>query len=124
MRALLSSAALALAIMAATAAEPYKHGPDSERQPGVPQGKVSKFTHTSKVFPDTVRDGWTYVPAQADPGKPLPFMVFQDGGSYMNEKGDFRVPVVLDNLIHKKEVPVMAAIFLNPGSVPATQPER
>ena len=41
--------------MAATAAEPYKHGPDSERQPGVPQGKVSKFTHTSKVFPDTVR---------------------------------------------------------------------
>ena len=34
MRALLSSAALALAIMAATAAEPYKHGPDSERQAG------------------------------------------------------------------------------------------
>lgn len=121
MRALLPAAAFALATLAAPAAEPYKHGPDSERQPGVPQGKVTKFTHTSKVFPDTVRDGWTYVPAQAEPGKPLPFMVFQDGASYMNEKGDFRVPVVLDNLIHKKEIPVMAAIFLNPGSVPATQ---
>jgi enterochelin esterase family protein len=113
---------IALSVGAAHAAEPYKHGPDSERQPGVPQGKVTKFTHTSKVFPDTVRDGWTYVPAQAEAGKPLPFMVFQDGGSYMNEKGDFRVTVVMDNLIHKKEIPVMAAIFLNPGTVPATLP--
>jgi enterochelin esterase family protein len=49
-------------------------------------------------------------------------MVFQDGGSYVNEKGDFRVTVVMDNLIHKKEIPVMAAIFLNPGTVPATLP--
>lgn len=117
----LPPALLALAMGFATAAEPYRHGPDSERQPGVPQGKVARFTLTSKVFPGTVRDAWTYVPAQAEPGKPLPFMVFQDGGSYQNEKGDFRVPVVLDNLIHKKEIPVMAAIFLNPGSVPATQ---
>ena len=64
------AAMLAMALGAATAAEPYKHGPDSERQPGVPQGKVAKFTHASKVFPDTVRDGWTYIPAQAEPGNP------------------------------------------------------
>ena len=46
---------IALSVGAAHAAEPYKHGPDSERQPGVPQGKVTKFTHPSKVFPDTAR---------------------------------------------------------------------
>jgi enterochelin esterase family protein len=46
-------------------------------------------------------------------------MVFQDGGSYVNEKGQFRVPVVFDNLIHKKEMPVTIGIFLNPGTIKA-----
>jgi enterochelin esterase-like enzyme len=46
-------------------------------------------------------------------------MVFQDGAGYVNEKGQFRTPVVLDNLIHRKELPVMIGIFINPGDVPA-----
>lgn len=45
-------------------------------------------------------------------------MVFQDGGSYVNEKGPFRVPIVFDNLIHKKEMPVTIGIFINPGVFP------
>jgi enterochelin esterase family protein len=42
-------------------------------------------------------------------------MVFQDGESYMNPKGQFRVPTVFDNLIARKEMPVTIGIFINPG---------
>src|SRR5690242_18927597 len=43
-------------------------------------------------------------------------MVVQDGGSYVNPKGEFRVPTVLDNLIHNKAMPVTVGIFIDPGS--------
>ena len=39
-----------------------------------------------------------------------------------NPKGGFRVPVVFDNLIHKKAMPVTVAVFVNPGTIPATLP--
>jgi len=43
-------------------------------------------------------------------------MVFQDGvRHYLNEDGEFRVPVVFDNLIHAKEMPVTIAVFIDPG---------
>ena len=44
-------------------------------------------------------------------------MVFQDGGrlGFVQRDGEWRVPVVLDNLIQKKELPVMAAVFVDPG---------
>lgn len=101
------------------AADDYPLGPDSQRQDGVPQGEVTKHTWTSKVFPDTVRDWWLYVPKQYDGKTPACVMVFQDGGSYVKEDGDFRVPVVFDNLIHRGEMPVTIGVFLNPGVVPA-----
>jgi enterochelin esterase family protein len=103
-------------------ADDYKLGPDSQEQPGVPKGKVIQHTWTSTIFPDTVRDYWVYVPAQYDGQKPACVMVFQDGGNYVNPKGQFRVPLVFDNLIHKKEMPVTIGIFINPGKVPASQP--
>ena len=97
----------------------YKLGPDSERHEGVPKGEVTKHEWTeSKVFPGTTRDYWVYVPKQYDEKTPACVMVFQDGGGYMNEKGQFRVPVVFDNLIHKKEMPVTIGIFINPGVFP------
>jgi enterochelin esterase-like enzyme len=69
-----------------------------------------------------VRDYWVYVPAQYDPRTPACVMVFQDGQWYADKQRDFRVPVVFDNLIHKKEMPVTVGIFVNPGVVPAKQP--
>jgi enterochelin esterase-like enzyme len=42
-------------------------------------------------------------------------MVFQDGTSFVMRDGEFRVPVVLNNLIAKKELPLMAAVFVDPG---------
>jgi enterochelin esterase family protein len=96
-------------------AEPYKHPPESERQEGVPQGKVTHYVWKSQVFAGTIREYWTYVPAQYDDTKPAAVMIFQDGHAYVGEKGWFRVPVVFDNLIARKEMPVTVGIFINPG---------
>jgi enterochelin esterase family protein len=95
----------------------YVYEADSQEQPGVPRGKVTKHSWKSDVFPGTVRDYWVYVPAQYDPQRPACVMVFQDGGGYVNPKGDFRVPIVFDNLIHKKDMPVTVGIFINPGTI-------
>ncbi len=104
---------------ASLTAQEYNLGPDSERQPGVPQGKVTQHTWTSKIFPGTVRDYWVYVPAQYRAERPAPLMVFQDGGGYVREDGRWRMPIVFDNLIHKGEMPATIGIFINPGVLPA-----
>jgi sugar lactone lactonase YvrE/enterochelin esterase-like enzyme len=109
---------VASAVSFTRADEEYKLGPDSQEQQGVPQGKVEQFTWTSKIFHGTTRDGWVYVPAQYDPKTPACVMVFQDGNGFQNRKGSWRVPVVFDNLIQRKEMPVTIAIFLNPGIIP------
>jgi enterochelin esterase-like enzyme len=102
----------------AYAAEPYKHGPDSKRQDGVPRGEITKHDWKSKIFDGTTRDYWVYVPKQYDGKAPACVMVFQDGEWYQDEKRDFRVPIVFDNLIRKGEMPVTIGVFINPGVFP------
>ncbi|HKQ37407.1 MAG TPA: SMP-30/gluconolactonase/LRE family protein [Verrucomicrobiae bacterium] len=102
------------------AADDYKLGPDAMPREGVPRGRVTKHSWTSKIFPGTVRDYWVYVPAQYEPGKAACAMVFQDGAGYVNTNGQYRVPTVFDNLIHRKEMPVTIGVFINPGVVPPT----
>jgi len=110
---------------AAWAGDDYKLTVDSSYQDGVPKGVVSKHSWTSKIFSGTTRDYWIYVPAQYDKEKPACVMVFQDGGGYQDVKGGrWRVPIVFDNLIHKKEMPVMIGIFINPGVLPAAGPKQ
>jgi enterochelin esterase family protein len=96
----------------------YPLGPDSQRKEGVPRGTITKFTWKSSIFAGTTREVQVYAPPGADGKTPLPLMVFQDGGGYASETGPYRVPVVLDNLIHQKRLPPMAAIFVNPGQFP------
>ena len=98
--------------------ETYQLGPDSQEQAGVPHGKLEQFTWTSKIFHGATRDYWLYVPSQYDPKTPACVMIFQDGGGFQNPKGAWRVPVVFDNLISKKEMPVTIGIFVNPGVIP------
>ena len=112
-------AILLLLLCAVLAAEEYKLGPDSQRQPGVPKGKVEQRTWTSKIFPGTARDWWIYVPAQYTPEKPAAVMIFQDGGGFVKEDGATRIPVVFDNLIARGDIPVTIGIFINPGVLPA-----
>jgi enterochelin esterase family protein len=46
-----------------------------------------------------------HVPAQYDATKPACVLVFQDGQRATNPSGALRVPNVLDNLIHKRQIP-------------------
>ena len=106
----------------AWAGEEYPLGPDSQRQPGVPQGTVTHYTWTSKIFPGTVRDYWVYVPSQYTPEKPACVMVFEDGKSYVSEDGRARIPIVFDNLIAKHDMPVTIAILIDPGVLKGSAP--
>ena len=120
------SLSLCLVLVASSfAADDYQLGPDSQVQEGVPRGRVTQHVwDKSEVFPGTVRDYWVYVPAQYDGSTPAAVMVFQDGKSYVDEKGQFRTTIVFDNLIHKKEMPVTIGIFINPGNIPGGQEGR
>jgi enterochelin esterase family protein len=112
---------LAFATVAA-AIDDYKLGPESQPQ-NVPHGEVRQARfEQSKIFPGTTRDYWVYVPKQYDPAKPACLMVFFDGGGMVKPDGQYRVPVVFDNLIAKKEMPVTVAVFVNPGVIKATEP--
>lgn len=93
----------------------YKPGPDAQRQDGVPKGMVTTYTWESKIYANTKRNYSVYVPAQYDPKKPAALMVFQDGHAYLKEDGDFRVTIVYDNLIHRRELPVTICLFVDPG---------
>jgi enterochelin esterase family protein len=98
----------------------YKLGPDSQPQDGVPKGKVvgPLTLESQSVYPGTTRNYWIYVPAQYAPAKPACLMVFQDGHFFVNTDGDYRIPVVFDNLIYRREMPVTIGVFINPGRTP------
>ena len=97
----------------------YELSPDALVKAGVPQGEMKgPFLLPSKAYPGTQHDYWVYVPKQYDGKKPVALMVFQDGQAFKNPEGDIRAPNVLDNLIVRREIPVMIAVFINPGRTP------
>src|SRR5437868_9157174 len=101
----------------------YKLGADSLPQEGVPKGDLrGPFTLPSEVFPGTQHTYWVYVPTQYDTNQAAALMVFNDGQAMIATNGDVRAPNVLDNLIWRREIPVMIAVFINPGRTPE-QPE-
>jgi enterochelin esterase-like enzyme len=101
----------------------YRLGPDSMPQEGVPKGEIKgPFTLPCMVYPGTQHTYWVYVPAQYDPEVPAALMVFQDGQAFKDDKGDMRAQNVMDNLIYRREIPVMIGVFINPGRKPE-QPE-
>jgi enterochelin esterase family protein len=117
--------ALSLAVLPASAqnysgpapAAPPLTG-DSLQQSGVPEGKLSeKLTLTSHIYDGMTSNYWIYVPAQYDPKTPAAVMVFNDGGGYIDRKGSHPALNVLDNLIAQRKIPVMIAIFTDPGDI-------
>ncbi|RIK80784.1 MAG: esterase [Planctomycetota bacterium] len=103
----------------------YEYGVDSSPQEGVPRGTVTEHMWSdSRVFPGTIRRYWVYAPAQYDPQRPAALMVFQDGHAYVRERGEFRTPVVFDNLIHQGDMPVTIGVFVDPGHTSAALPPR
>ena len=105
------------------AIDDYKLGSDSQFDPSVPHGEVTKLKwENSQTFPGTTRDWWIYVPQQYNPAKPAAIMVFQDGEGYVKTNGAWRIPYVFDNLIARKELPVIIGVFINPGQTADAQP--
>jgi enterochelin esterase-like enzyme len=101
----------------------YSLGPDSLPQTGVPKGEIrGPFTLPSNAYPGTQHTYWVYVPAQYDPADPASLMIYNDGQAFMNPDGDLRAQNVMDNLIFRRELPVVIGVFINPGRRP-DQPE-
>src|SRR5499425_2723220 len=101
----------------------YHLGPDSLPQEGVPKGEIrGPFILPSNVYPGTQHTYWVYVPAQYDPAVPASLMIFNDGHAFMDPEGDMRAQNVMDNLIFRRELPIMIGVFINPGRRP-DQPE-
>jgi enterochelin esterase family protein len=87
-------------------------------QPGVPHGTLSpRLSFTSRIYDGMKSDYWIYVPAQYDAAQPAALMVFQDGEGYAKRDGDHPALNVLDNLIAAGKIPVMIAVFINPGDI-------
>lgn len=112
-------------LQAAPEDDQYKLGPDSMVKDGVPKGLVKQMPAwtESKIYPGTTRDWWIYVPAQYKAETPANVMVFCDGGGFVKDDGNFRVPTVFDNLIASGQMPVTIGIFINPGVFPAADPK-
>ena len=101
----------------------YHLGPDSLPQDGVPKGELrGPFTLASTAYPGTQHTYWVYVPAQYDADVPASLMIYNDGQAFLNADGDMRAQNVMDNLIFRRELPVMIGVFINPGRRP-DQPE-
>jgi hypothetical protein len=97
---------------------------DSQRQADVPQGQLEgPFEFHSRIYAGTVRRYWIFVPAQYESAHPASLLVFQDGQRATNPQGSLRIPTVLDNLIHRGEIPVTIGVFITPGNMSEHYPD-
>ena len=113
---LLAAALWAGRSFAAPTDDVYLLGPESEAHPGVPKGKVTDWEKLpSNAYPGTLHDFCVYVPAQYDPATPASLMILQDGQAWLRTTGELRATQVIDNLTYRREIPVMIAVFINPG---------
>jgi enterochelin esterase family protein len=127
----------------------YADAPEAVANPAVPQGDVREFilySEDSKIYPGIVRvrnmerdargnyitpaEGlsapgryerhvYVYIPKQYVPGTPVPFMVVQDGRSYVK-----RMVNIMDNMIAAKRLPPMVLVLADSGGSDAQGSQR
>ena len=127
----------------------YANAPESIANPLVPQGDIREFilySEDSKIYPGIVRVGkmerdahgnyvappgglsapgpylrhvWVYIPRQYVPGTPAPFMVVQDGRSYVK-----RMTNIMDNMIAARRIPAMVLVLADSGGSDAQGSQR
>ena len=104
----------------------YAYGPDSFVHEGVPAGETVELVWDHSIsYPGTTRKFWVHLPAGYDPAVPAPLMIFNDGWWYLDPAGDVRGGIVLDNLIHRGDIPATIGLFVDPGIFPdATNPKN
>lgn len=128
-------------------APPYAADPAFGEKPDVPKGRLIRFTMNSaesKIFPTAPggggrggrgagdaaaeppqhqtfqRQAAVYIPAGYVPNTPTPFIVVQDGQTYISDTATpvsdkALIPPMLDNLIDQKRIPSIVAVFVAPG---------
>jgi len=99
---------------------PFTPAPESNVGAGVPRGTLQSFmlpSSASSIYPTNVMNGQAftrqvqvYLPNGYVAGTESPFIVVQDGSSYVN-----RLRPVLDNMIADGRLPRLIAVFVNPG---------
>ena len=104
----------------------YADAPEMTVKDGVPKGAVHEFTmdsQDSKIYPGLKgaykRKAAVYIPDGYAGDTAAPFIVVQDGMSYVNV-----LPKVLDNMIHDKRLPPLVAVFLASGGGDGKGSER
>ena len=98
---------------------------DSLLHDDAPHGRLEgPFEFRSSIITDTVRRYWIFVPAQYSADKPASVLVFQDGQRATNPQGPLRVPNVLENLVHRGDIPVTIGIFITPGNQSEHYPDN
>ena len=103
----------------------YPFTEDSLVQPDIKKGKLEgPFEFHSNIIPNTVRRYWIYVPNGYSKKNPPNLLVFQDGQRATNPEGSLRIPTLLDNLIHKKDIPLTLGIFVTPGNISEHYPDN
>jgi enterochelin esterase family protein len=125
----------------------YADPPESVANPAVPQGDIREFilySEDSKIYPGIVRVAnmqrdargnyvvpasglsapgryerhvYVYIPRQVAPN--APFMVVQDGHSYVK-----RMANIMDNMIAAKRLPAMVLVLADSGGSDAQGSER
>jgi enterochelin esterase-like enzyme len=87
---------------------------DSLPQADVPTGQLYRFRWTSHVvYPGVERNVWWYLPHGVESYRNVNLLVCQDGPSYFGPL--VNATTVLDNLIHRGEIPMTAGLFVAPG---------
>ncbi|MEE1757827.1 alpha/beta hydrolase [Streptomyces sp. SP18BB07] len=87
---------------------------DSLPQPEVPTGQFYHFRWTSHtVYPGVSRSVWLYLPAGAEQAGSVNLLVCQDGPDYFGPL--VNATTVLDNLVHRGEIPMTVGLFVAPG---------
>jgi enterochelin esterase-like enzyme len=99
---------------------PFTPAPEATVGSGVPRGTLQSFmlsSSTSTIYPSNVANGQAfsrqvqvYLPNGYVAGTEAPFMIVQDGSSYVN-----RLRPVLDNMIADGRLPRLIVVFVNPG---------
>jgi enterochelin esterase-like enzyme len=100
---------------------PFRAAPETLPNQVVPLGTLKNFTLTSTgsaIYPTDFathgafsRNVSVYIPKQYVAGTVAPFIVVQDGISFYRNT----MTTVLDNMIFAKRLPIMIAIFVEPG---------
>jgi len=104
----------------------YAHGPDSAPRRGATPGTTVELDLVdSATYPGTTRKVWVHVPAGYRREHPAGLVVFNDGWWCLDPTGQVRGAVVLDNLVHRGDIPMVLGIFVDPGViVDAEQPKN